>query len=133
MSKQQGFLPTAGWNYWWVGDPDRGFNRRQPGGWIYNILPFIEEPPLHDIGAGMSLANKKSGVRADGPNAAGVFQLPHPTPARSLSEPIRPVQRQCDFQCPAHRLCRQRRNVHAEFYGWTLYSGNPWDADAGRL
>ncbi|MGC4004244.1 MAG: DUF1559 domain-containing protein [Pirellulales bacterium] len=32
------------------GDPDRAFNRRQPGGWGYNILPFIEETTLHDLG-----------------------------------------------------------------------------------
>ena len=37
------YLPTAGWWGSWVGDPDRGFDSRQPGGWIYNILPFIEE------------------------------------------------------------------------------------------
>ena len=27
----------------WVGDPDKGFGPEQPGGWIYNVLPFIED------------------------------------------------------------------------------------------
>ena len=49
-----GFLPTAGWWGSWLGDPDRGFGGRQPGGWIYNILPFIEEQQIHDLGAGLT-------------------------------------------------------------------------------
>ncbi len=39
--------PTGGWGWWWVGDPDRGFGQRQTGGWIYNILPFIEENSIY--------------------------------------------------------------------------------------
>ncbi len=58
----QGFLPTAGWAWWWTGDPDRGFDRRQPGGWCYNLLPYIEQPALHEIGAGLSPANKKAAL-----------------------------------------------------------------------
>src|SRR5690606_5267675 len=36
-------LPAGGWFWNWVGDPDSGFGREQPGGWNYNVLPFIEE------------------------------------------------------------------------------------------
>ena len=28
----QGFLPSGGWGWWWVGDADRGFGWSQPGG-----------------------------------------------------------------------------------------------------
>src|SRR5690242_11445777 len=47
----RGYYPTGGWGSDWVGDPDRGYGRRQPGGWIYNILPFIQEESLHSLGA----------------------------------------------------------------------------------
>src|SRR6476659_9581645 len=36
-------FPTGGWGWFWVGDADRGFKRDQPGGWIYNLLPYVEE------------------------------------------------------------------------------------------
>jgi prepilin-type N-terminal cleavage/methylation domain-containing protein len=39
-------LPTGGWGWRWHGEPDRGFDERQPGGWAYNILPYIEQNEL---------------------------------------------------------------------------------------
>jgi prepilin-type N-terminal cleavage/methylation domain-containing protein len=44
------FFPTGGWGFAWTGDADRNYDWRQPGGWIYNILPFIEQTSLHDMG-----------------------------------------------------------------------------------
>ena len=44
----QGWLPSGGWAWIWHGDPDRGFGKRQPGGWIYNVLPYIEQQPLRE-------------------------------------------------------------------------------------
>lgn len=45
-------FPTNGWGYLWVGDPDRGFGKNQPGGWIYNLLPYVEQGAVHDIPKG---------------------------------------------------------------------------------
>ena len=44
-----GNFPTGGWGHKWVGDADRGFKRHQPGGWSYNMMPFIEEQTLYDL------------------------------------------------------------------------------------
>jgi len=42
-------FPTGGWGYWWVGDADRGFDGDQPGGWIFNVLPFVELSNMHAL------------------------------------------------------------------------------------
>ena len=49
----QGIYPTGGWGWYWTGDPDRGFRKDQPGGWIYNLLPYLGEQVLHDLGKGL--------------------------------------------------------------------------------
>jgi type II secretory pathway pseudopilin PulG len=55
-------FPTGGWPgpTFWMGDPDCGYGKRQPGGWTYNILPFLENKALHDWGRNKSPAEKKA-------------------------------------------------------------------------
>ncbi|NQT38164.1 MAG: DUF1559 domain-containing protein, partial [Planctomycetes bacterium] len=55
-----GFFPSCGWGWAWIGDPDRGFGETQPGGWIYNLLPFVEQDALHNLGAGKSDSEKRA-------------------------------------------------------------------------
>jgi prepilin-type N-terminal cleavage/methylation domain-containing protein len=50
--QSHGTFPTGGWGFAWVGDPDQGFDWRQPGGWIFNVLPYLEQQPLRDLQAG---------------------------------------------------------------------------------
>ncbi len=76
-------LPTGGWGHFWLGDPDRGFGESQPGGWLFNILPYVEEQALYDL-------------PADGdPNTLTTQQL---EASRTLSES--PVGL---FNCPSRR------------------------------
>ena len=49
-----GRFPTGGWGNGWTGDADLGTGQQQPGGWIYNVLPYIEQQALHDLGAGLA-------------------------------------------------------------------------------
>jgi prepilin-type N-terminal cleavage/methylation domain-containing protein len=69
-------LPTGGWGLAWTGDPDLGFGMRQPGGWIYSILPFLEETALHDLGAGQAEATKKQSARDRLAAASSTFYCP---------------------------------------------------------
>jgi prepilin-type N-terminal cleavage/methylation domain-containing protein len=51
--------PSNGWGWQWVADPDRGYGVRQPGGWIFQILPFVEQETLQDMGKGLPTPLKR--------------------------------------------------------------------------
>jgi prepilin-type N-terminal cleavage/methylation domain-containing protein/prepilin-type processing-associated H-X9-DG protein len=53
-------LPTNGWGYCWTGDADEPPDRSQPGGWIFNVLPYVEQQSLHDLGHGLPTAQKNA-------------------------------------------------------------------------
>jgi hypothetical protein len=58
----QRFYPTNGWGFRWVGDPDRGFGRKQPGGWIYNIVDYLEGSSARSIGKGLPDSDKRQAL-----------------------------------------------------------------------
>jgi prepilin-type N-terminal cleavage/methylation domain-containing protein len=74
-------FPHGGWGHQWVGVPDRGVGKGQPGGWLYNLLPFIEEGDLHDLG------KHQVGIEA------------HDAVSIRVETPIRL------FVCPSRRQC----------------------------
>ncbi len=86
-----GYFPSGGWGWRWSGDPDRGFGKDQPGGWVFTILPFVEQDNLHKRGAGAPPAVKRAEVRAVVETPLKLFNCPtrraaityaHPGPPR---------------------------------------------------
>ena len=58
----QKFFPSSGWGYRWTGDPDRGYGPEQPGGWLYNLLPFLDEKLIHDAAKGLTGTAKSTAL-----------------------------------------------------------------------
>jgi prepilin-type N-terminal cleavage/methylation domain-containing protein len=89
-------FPYGGWGHEWAGVPGRGSGKKQPGGWIYNILPHLELNDLHNLGYAMT------GSAADAAYT------------RRLETPV------AIFVCPSRRTCRAWEV--ASIYG---YGGAP--------
>jgi prepilin-type N-terminal cleavage/methylation domain-containing protein/prepilin-type processing-associated H-X9-DG protein len=73
VNDSTGTLPSGGWGWDWVGDPTRPNNYSQPGGWIFQILPYMEQGNLYKLAT----------------SAAGVTQM--------IATPL------STFNCPSRR------------------------------
>jgi len=71
-----GHFPAGGWTYQWVGDADRGTGAEQPGGWGYNILPYMEQEALHQMGAGLGETAKHTAHKERNMNPLSAFTCP---------------------------------------------------------
>jgi len=54
------FFPSAGWSDWWVGCPDLGMGKNQPGSWAFQLLNFIEESARAGVGQGFKCGDPNS-------------------------------------------------------------------------
>jgi prepilin-type N-terminal cleavage/methylation domain-containing protein/prepilin-type processing-associated H-X9-DG protein len=79
--QQQGFLPTGGWGTSYAGDPDRGFGKKQPGSWMFNILPYVDQQPLHDLGLNANTA----GLTRCAATPVAAFNCPSRRPLKTYS------------------------------------------------
>lgn len=104
-----GHYPSNGWGWTWVGDPDRGYGRNQPGGWIFQTLPFLEKKNIAGMGAGLPDPIKRIEL-------ARASQLVVPT----LRCPSRPGP----GTCPPDPLLEWRNAEVAVKLGRTDYAAN---------
>ena len=80
-------FPYGGWGAVWIGDPDRGFGTNQPGGWIYNLLPYMDYKVIHDMGKGLNASGgtytqaKIDMIKAREATPIGIFNCPTRRPA----------------------------------------------------
>jgi prepilin-type N-terminal cleavage/methylation domain-containing protein/prepilin-type processing-associated H-X9-DG protein len=126
-----GFFPSSGWNTGYIGDPNYGFGRRQPGGWIYNLLPYLECRQLHDMAKGLQGA------------------VPNPNPNSPVTDQSSPKARALGKMCalPVSMMnCPTRRPATTYINSWpdiyynatrssyharSDYAGNTGDAGNG--
>jgi prepilin-type N-terminal cleavage/methylation domain-containing protein/prepilin-type processing-associated H-X9-DG protein len=89
-------FPTGGWGGEWLGDPDAGYGPKQPGGWIYNVLSFIEQDNLRQLGRGLRGRGAGSG---DPRTTEGDPRTTFEDAMVTLMQSPVPV-----FYCPSRRL-----------------------------
>jgi prepilin-type N-terminal cleavage/methylation domain-containing protein/prepilin-type processing-associated H-X9-DG protein len=113
----QRHFPSGGWGWGWQGDPDRGYAMAQPGGWVYNLLPFVEETQLRLRGKGADLSTK----RVEGQAVAA-------TPLSLFNCPTRRNADAYPFVCSQNFFNIERPNA----VGHTDYAANAGDMDPGQ-
>ena len=97
-------LPTGGWGAGWTGDADLGTGQWQPGGWLYNVLPYIEQQAMHDMGAGLPAAKKNlANCQRYAISLAGFYC---PTRRRAIVYPW--VDQHVDYNCAPHPVVAGR-------------------------
>ena len=69
-------LPSNGWGFQWFGDPDRGTAQNQPGGWVYNILPYVDGRDLAVLGASQPETVKRRLAAEANQTVLGLFYCP---------------------------------------------------------
>jgi prepilin-type N-terminal cleavage/methylation domain-containing protein/prepilin-type processing-associated H-X9-DG protein len=77
----QKFYPTGGWDWHWNADPNCGYGRRQPGNWMFNILPWMEQKQLHDAAIGATGAAKRHILAVGTQTVISEFYCPTRRPA----------------------------------------------------
>jgi prepilin-type N-terminal cleavage/methylation domain-containing protein/prepilin-type processing-associated H-X9-DG protein len=45
-------IVSGGWGWDWIGVPSKGTTSAQPGGWVYNLLSYIEQDNVRKLGLG---------------------------------------------------------------------------------
>jgi prepilin-type N-terminal cleavage/methylation domain-containing protein/prepilin-type processing-associated H-X9-DG protein len=78
----QGHFPTDGWGWWWMGDPERGAGQSQPGGWIFNILPYAEMMQAYKMQYGLTGTARQTAARNMCEIPMPVFNCPTRRPAQ---------------------------------------------------
>ncbi|MEZ6072737.1 MAG: DUF1559 domain-containing protein [Pirellulales bacterium] len=114
-------LPSGGWGSEWLGDPDRGVGNDQPGGWVYNLLPFIEQQQIHDLGKGVSSASvKKTYVTQMVGTPIPMFNCP------SRRAPLAYPHNKVYFIYGAMKqAARSDYGANTGDYGWVEWSAGP--------
>lgn len=89
-----GRFPTGGWACSWIGNPDWGTGRGQSGGWMFNLLPYLELRQIYKLQAGLTGTARKNAALTmiqmpiatlNCPTRRPAILLPYPTTGGGVS------------------------------------------------
>jgi prepilin-type N-terminal cleavage/methylation domain-containing protein/prepilin-type processing-associated H-X9-DG protein len=119
-------FPGCGWGWSWMGEPERGTDRSQPGGWIYQLLPFLEQGSLQKLGAGLPRAQQ---LKMNAQLAAAVLRTQN-CPSRRNGGPFRNINSVSYFNSDPAEPPALARTDYACNNGFPLDArGNPVEED----
>ena len=98
VENTSGFLPSGGWGCQWIGDPDVGAGFRQPGSWLFTILPFLEQSAIYQLTADDENPENYSGGTSTDSSQGSDSSL---SPVANLVKSVVPT-----FFCPTRRSVR---------------------------
>jgi prepilin-type N-terminal cleavage/methylation domain-containing protein len=68
-----GYYPSGGWAFCWVGDPERGRGKEQPGSWAFSILDYIEQSSIWQMVEGKTGMAKSEAIVKINATPVGIF------------------------------------------------------------
>jgi prepilin-type N-terminal cleavage/methylation domain-containing protein len=75
-------MPASGWGWQFSADPDMGAGPKQPGGWLYHILPYLEGNNVYIVAKGLPYAQKKDELIKQVTSVVPAFNCPSRRSAR---------------------------------------------------
>jgi prepilin-type N-terminal cleavage/methylation domain-containing protein/prepilin-type processing-associated H-X9-DG protein len=84
-SAVKGF-PTGGWNCSFLGHPDLGIGVSQQAGWLFNILPYIEESTLYKSQQGLTGTTLQAAARILVTTPLEAFYCPSRRPVQTYAQ-----------------------------------------------
>ncbi|MBN1589927.1 MAG: DUF1559 domain-containing protein [Pirellulales bacterium] len=109
-------LPSSGWGRYWIGEPELGTDKNQPGGWAFNILEFLEEGVVRDLGKNTSGATRQAAFANRCAKPLTMFNCP----SRRSAEPLPDTY-------PHHYFTRDSSSLDFDLAGRSDYAANAGD------
>ncbi len=81
-----GRFPSNGWGYAWMAEPGRGVGPKQPGGWIYQLLPQVDAANVWNIGKDTQGEVRRGAIRRVCETPLPLFKCPS-RPGNQLGPP----------------------------------------------
>jgi prepilin-type N-terminal cleavage/methylation domain-containing protein/prepilin-type processing-associated H-X9-DG protein len=112
-------FPGGGWGWNWIGEPDRGTDRNQPGGWIYQLMAYMEQGNLQKLGAGLARAQQ---LKVNNQLVGTVIPM-YNCPSRRTGGPYPNSWPVSYYNCDPAQPTFLARTDYASNCGWALDPG----------